>query len=302
MAILADQTMIMISESGSTKCDSILLNAKGQEVTRFTTMGFNPYFHTAELIYDELGKVSALQSFGSQIQFVFFYGAGCSSAALNDIVKQGISKALPTAEVKVDHDLLAAAYSTYRGVPQISCIIGTGSNSVFFDGRHIYEEVPALAYILGDEGSGSYLGKKLLSTYLYKKLPPDLLRSFESEFGLSKDEIIYSVYNRPNANVWLASFAKFFGENKNHEWIRRVVKEGFEAFRDIHILCFKEAQSSEVNFVGSVAFHFRDILQSVLEEKGLHFGYVLERPLEGLVAYHIQYLKILENQGLHQKI
>jgi len=289
--------MILIAESGSTKCDCILLDLSGKEVDRFSTMGFNPYFHSTELIYNELSSLKPLAPYSSGITWVYFYGAGCSSPSLNAIVKKGLEKALPNAIVSVEHDLVAAAYSTYRGKPQVSCILGTGSNSVYFDGEQLYEEVPALAYILGDEGSGSYLGKKLLAAFLYKKLPVDLNKAFELEYAIDKNTVVDAVYNKPNANVWLASFSKFFGQHKENLWVREIVKEGFILFRDIHILCFKNAQEVEINFVGSVAFHFKDILEEVLAEKNLNFGYVLERPLDGLVNYHLKFLGILEKQG-----
>lgn len=286
--------MILIAESGSTKCDWILLDQNGSEVQRFSTMGFNPYFHSAELIYSTLSSEPHLGNGRSEeIESVYFYGAGCSSPDLNKIVQLGLEQVFRNARVSVEHDLLAAAYSTYRGVPEISCILGTGSNSVFFDGTEAAEEVPALAYVLGDEGSGSFLGKRLLATYLYKKLPKELHAHFESAYGLSKDVIIDRVYNQPNANVWLASFSRFYGEHVDHPWVRETVREGFRMFRDIHILCFEKAPQVEINFVGSVAYHFRDLLQEVIEEAGLQFGYVLSRPLDGLVDYHLKYLDIL---------
>ena len=294
--------MILIAESGSTKCDCILLDLSGKEVDRFSTMGFNPYFHSTELIFNELSSLKALIPYAQGIAWVYFYGAGCSSPSLNAIVKKGLEKALPNATVSVEHDLMAAAFSTYRGKPQISCILGTGSNSVFFDGKELYEEVPALAYILGDEGSGSFLGKKLLAAFLYKKLPAELNRAFELEYSLDKNTVVDAVYNKPNANVWLASFSKFFGQHKNDSWVRAVVKEGFSLFRDIHILCYQNAKEVEINFVGSVAFHFKDILEEVLAEKDLHFGYVLERPLDGLVHYHLEFLKILERTSTKPSI
>lgn len=291
--------MILIAESGSTKCDWILLENNGTEIKRFKTMGFNPYFHSSELIFKELSIEPNLgNGIHDKIDRVYFYGAGCSTPSLNLIVHAGLEKVFPNARVRVDHDLLAAAYSTFRGVPEISCILGTGSNSVYFDGERAFEEVPALAYVLGDEGSGSFLGKRLLSEYLYKRLPADLSSDFRETFGLSKNDIINRVYNQPDPNVWLASFSKFYGSHATHPWVREAVREGFTKFRDIHILCYDKAMEVEVNFVGSVAWHFRDILEEVLKEKGIQFGYVLRRPLDGLVAYHIKYLDILNTANI----
>lgn len=292
--------MILIADSGSTKCDWIQLNQDGTEFNRFKTMGFNPYFHSAEVIHQVLSKEANLaNNANEEIESIYWYGAGCSSPSLNLIVHAGLEKTFHKARIHVEHDLIGAAYSTYRGKPQISCILGTGSNSVFFDGENAYEEVPALAYVLGDEGSGTFLGKRLLAEYLYKRLPKELARDFKKKFKLNKNDIINRVYNQPHPNVWLASFSKFYGEHSDHGWVREVIREGFVRFRDAHILCFEKANQVEVNFVGSVAWHFRDILREVLEEEGIEFGHVVQRPLDGLVDYHLKYLDVLQRSNIN---
>jgi glucosamine kinase len=289
--------MILIGESGSTKCDWVVLNnLTGEETDSFTTMGFNPYFHSAEFVFAELTKNDVATEWQQLITKVYFYGAGCSSAALKAVIKRGLTTFFQKASVSVDHDLNAAAFATYDGGPEVACIIGTGSNSCFFDGKEISEEVPALAYVLGDEGSASYLGKKLLSAYLYKKLPADLHQDFTNTYQLTKDEIITAVYNRPHANVYLAGFSRFVGKHGEHPYFRDLVKQGFREFTDIHICCYQQAVRREVkvNFVGSVAFHFQGLLQEVLEERGLIFGRVIAKPVQELVNFHIQYLGILD--------
>jgi glucosamine kinase len=289
--------MILIGESGSTKCDWIVLhNITGEEVDTFTSMGFNPYFHSAEFVFSEMTKIDVAVEWQNLITRVFFYGAGCSSAALKAVIKRGLTTFFQKAEVSVDHDLNAAAYATYQGEPEVACIIGTGSNSCFFDGKEVSEEVPALAYVLGDEGSASYLGKKLLAAYLYKKLPADIFSDFQRTYQLTKDEIITAVYNRPHANVYLAGFSRFVGKHSDHPYFKELVKQGFREFTDIHICCYEKAVKREVkiNFVGSVAFHFQHLLEEVLEEKGLLFGKVIAKPVQELVNYHVQYLGILD--------
>lgn len=290
--------MILIGESGSTKCDWVVLNnTTGEEVDTFTTMGFNPYFHSAEFVFQQLGENDVATEWQHIITKVFFYGAGCSTTPLKAIIKRGLTTFFQKADVLVDHDLNAAAYATYDGAPEVVCILGTGSNSCFFDGTDVSEEVPALAYVLGDEGSASWLGKKLLAAFLYKKLPADLHQDFVATYGIGKDDIITAVYNKPHANVYLASFSRFVGKHAQHPFFRALVRQGFEEFTDVHIACFHQAvaRTAKVNFVGSVAYHFQDILEEVLAAKGFIFGRVIAKPAQALVQYHIQYLNILDH-------
>lgn len=293
--------MILIGESGSTKCDWVVLNnTTGEEVDSFTTMGFNPYFHSAEFVYQQLGENDVAAEWQNIITKVYFYGAGCSTTPLKAIVKRGLTTFFQKAAVLVDHDLNAAAYATYDGEPEVVCILGTGSNSCFFDGTDVTEEVPALAYVLGDEGSASWLGKKLLAAFLYKKLPLEIHQDFERTYGIGKDDIITAVYNKPHANVYLAGFSRFVGKHAQHPYFIDLVRAGFNEFAAVHICCYPQAVqgAAKVNFVGSVAFHFQTILEAVLQEKGLQFGRVIAKPADALVHYHIKYLNILDQPGV----
>ena len=284
--------MIFIADSGSTKCDAVFLNADGTEVCRLRTMGFNPYFHESDFISDQLGQLAEMKKYGNQTTHVFFYGAGCSSPALNEVIKQGLSPVFPNAEINVDHDLKACAYATYDGKPSISCILGTGSNSVFFDGTDIHEEVPAMAFILGDEGSGCYIGKNLITSYFYKTMPQDARKDFFDTYGLTKDEVIDRVYAKPHANVFLASLSHFAFKHKEESFFRDLVFEGFKSFLKIHVQCFPQAKDVKVNFVGSIAYHFEDILDCALEQLSLTKGHIVRRPLDGLIHFHMENLNL----------
>jgi N-acetylglucosamine kinase-like BadF-type ATPase len=286
--------MILIAESGSTKCDWVLLDLQGREIDRWNTMGFNPYFHSADKVVEVLTQTPGLNIWCDKITQTWFYGAGCSSPELKAIIKSGLDRVFYHAENHVDHDLNAAAYALYNGKPNIACILGTGSNSCFFDGQEVSEEVPALAYILGDEGSASYIGKRLVADFLYKKLPPDLYKDFERTYKPTKDEIIHRVYSQPHANVYLAGFGPFAGKHKDHPYIIGIVREGIRKFIEIHVLCYPQAREVEVNFVGSVAKAFEDILREELAAKNLHFGRVLAKPVNSLINYHINYMGVLQ--------
>ena len=287
--------MIIIVESGSTKADWILLDGQGQEVNRWSVMGFNPYFHSAQIVEQELSAHSEITGIASKVSQVWFYGAGCSSNALNSVIKKGLSAVFTEANIHVDHDLKAAAFATFDGVPHVACILGTGSNSCFFDGENIREEVPALAYVLGDEGSASFIGKRLVADFIYKRLPADLQAAFTEQYKTTKEEIFDRVYNQPNANVYLASFSRFAGEHADSPYVQAVVRDGFEKFLDIHVLCFEEARNgAPANFVGSVAKAFEHILKDCCQRKGITYGRTQAKPVNRLVDYHLTVLRVLD--------
>lgn len=282
--------MILIAESGSTKCDAVFLDHSGREISRFRIMGFNPYFHDYTFIREHIKTVDEIAKYGEQTTHVFFYGAGCSTPPLCDIIKEGIAPSFPNAEVMVDHDLKACAYATYDNEPSISCILGTGSNSVFFDGENIRETVPALAFILGDEGSASYIGKRLIRAYLYHRMSDEVAEDFYKTYGLDKDTIIDRVYSKPNANVFLGSLSPFAHKHIKDPFFRDIVYKGFYEFLDIHVKSFPESAHCKVNFVGSIAYHFMDVLEEAIKDHGLKMGQVIRRPLDGLVNYHMHIL------------
>jgi len=281
---------ILIADSGSTKCDWQLLDESGKEIAEFHTMGFNPYFHSADLVEKVLGANADVQEIAQEITHVFFYGAGSSSEDLCVIIRDGLQRVFASAEVVVDHDLTGAAYSTYDGRPGITCIIGTGSNSCHFDGERVHEEVPALAYILGDEASGSWHGKKLLTAKLYGRLPSEIEDDFDRIYGFSRSDIIDKVYREPNPNVFLASFMTFIGKHKEQPLFQDWVREGFESFVDIHVKCFRNWSSQPVHFIGSVAFHFQEELRAVCESEGVTVGTIIKKPIDGLASYHLKHV------------
>ncbi len=282
--------MIIIADSGSTKCDWALVQPDGEIISIFSTMGFNPFFHTKEVISAELFKNRGHFPPLKKIEKVFFYGAGCSSPEMNRVISDGLSLFFTSSDIHVDHDLVGAAYATFSGEPGIACILGTGSNSCFFDGENIREEVPALAFILGDEGSGSYFGKRLLRSYMYRKLPEELRNELDKEYTLNKDEIFANVYGNNKANVYLASFMKFVSDNQKHPFFRKILKDGLNDFLDVHVKCFKEYKEVPIHFVGSVAYYCRGILEEAMNENSMRLGAIEKKPIQGLIQYHLDYV------------
>jgi len=281
---------VLVADSGSTKCDWMCIDAQGRVLAEFHTMGFNPYFHDSQLVENEMRASKEAMTLASDIDRVYFYGAGSSTAKMCSIIQAGLEQVFPKAVVHVGHDLEGAAFSTYQGEPCITCIIGTGSNSCYFDGETVSEEVPALAYILGDEASGSWFGKKLLAHYMYKKLDPAVHEDFERTYHFSKDDLIYKVYKEPNANVFLAGFITFLPKHRDVPQVIQWLEEGFQAFVDVHIKCYANYREVPVHFVGSVAFHFSDVLRRVCEQGHIRVGTIEKRPIDGLARYHAHFI------------
>lgn len=273
--------MILVADSGSTKTNWL---ADGHPIME--TIGFNPFFHSSEDIYSELERSAALGAIRDQITKIFFYGAGCSSPERNLIVQVSLHKFFGDAHIEVDHDLKAAALATYDGRACISCILGTGSNSCVFDGKDIDNSVPALGYILGDEASGSYFGRKLLASYLYHELPEATKHLMDTQYDLSKEKIFWAVYNESHANVYMARFAKVLTQSHDKEYIEAMVADGFRDFFKHHVVCFDGYQSMPVHFVGSIAFYFKDLLKAVATEYGCELGVVDKQPVYRLLDWH----------------
>lgn len=280
--------MIVVADSGSTKCDWKLTDNDGNLIGDFHTQGFNPFFHNEVIVSNAIKQNKELFNYASEITHVFYYGAGCSTENYRAIIRRALGHIFENADLNVEHDLAAAVYATYDGQPCISCILGTGSNAAYYDGINIHEFHTGLGFILGDEGSGSYFGKMLLSNYLYKKLPEEIHDAFYKKFGLTKDTIFQNVYNRPHANVYLAGFVRFLANYKEHPYVRDLLKKGMTKFFEINVLHQEMAKEVPIHFVGSVAFYYKESIYAAAEELGITVGNIVQRPIDLLVKHHIE--------------
>jgi glucosamine kinase len=281
--------MILIADSGSTKTDWTLVDAVNK-TSQYKTAGFNPYFQSTEDILKEL-RANLLPHLGIDIASpisIFFYGAGCSSEAKCKIVQDALIQAFPGSKVDVEHDLLAAARALCGKEEGVASILGTGSNSCYYDGREIKEHVFSLGYILGDEGSGAYLGKKLLQHYLYGELPAELHENFVAKYRETREEMLDNIYKKPLPSRYLASYSRFLLENISHPFVKRVVSEGFEDFFNRHICKYTKYREIPFHCVGSVGFRYKDILTQVAESKGISVGKIIETPIQALTSYHTE--------------
>ena len=276
--------MILIADSGATKTDWRMILPSGQ-VEKIQTLGFNPYFNDSGSIYTELVK-NLVPYLSESIQEVYFYGAGCNGDK-NEVVRVALQMALPDAEnIEVQSDLLGAARALAGSETGIVCILGTGSNSCLYDGREIIKKPFSLGFWLGDEGSGGYLGKKLLIASLRDELPKDLKAGFDRQFQTTKKEIMNNLYSRPNPNRYAATFARFLFEHLTHPFVSHLVESAFNHFFDYFVCRFPKYEQIPVHFTGSVAFYYQEVLRHLAQERNLRIGNILESPITGLTWFH----------------
>lgn len=276
--------MILIADSGSTKTDWRLVN-ETEQLQSFQTIGFNPYYISEQQILDELSK-SALTKIKQQVTQVFFYGAGCSSEAKSGEIKKTLGKFFNQAQVEVDHDLLAAARSVSGKKAGLVAILGTGSNTCFFDGTSIVKNVSSLGFILGDEGSGAHLGKTLVTAYLNNELSTELQQAFQQKYQLTLLDILDAVYKKPLPNRFLAQFAPFVLEHKQHPQIAAIINACFSQFFEKHICKYENYQTYPLNMVGSIGFVFKNEIEQLATHFGVNMGIVIKQPIDGLVKFH----------------
>lgn len=276
--------MILIADSGSTKTDWCALLTDGKRLY-FSGEGINPYFQDSTDVA-RIATDTLMNKIPEHPESIFFYGAGCSSSEKNAQVEQGLQRVFSSASVLVEHDMLAAARALCGNSKGIACILGTGSNSILFNGEAIEEDIPSLGFILGDEGSGAYLGKELIRKFLYKELPEWLHDAFVKDYGLNKDQILEQVYKKPLPNRYLATFSPFIHAHIDTPEMHDLVYHAFEAFIKHHICKYTDYHHTPMHCTGSVAYHFKSILEEVCRDYHIHLGNVVKSPLEGLTNYH----------------
>ena len=278
--------MILIADGGSTKADWIAINSKKEEAFRVRTLGLNPAVVPEVELENRIVNMFQLMQIKEEVTEIFFYGAGCGTPIPTAILKNTLETIFVNATVVVAEDLLAAVYAATGKDPAVVCILGTGSNSCYFDGKDLHMLAPSLGYILMDEASGNYFGKKLIVDYFYKKMPNDIRLKFEKEFDLDADQLKKHIYREANPNMFLATFAKFMFDFKEEKYVKRLIKKGFQEFFKYRILPYHLGQETPIYFIGSIAHYFRDVLEKVAAKNNLKITGVIQRPIDNLVAYH----------------
>ena len=273
--------MRLIIDAGSTKMGWILMDGP-EAKAHFVTKGFNPNYSPAQ----DLVETCRSASLPNEIQSIYYYGTGCGNEQNCQIIKEVFQNQFPLADIHVTHDLMAACHAVLGHERGIACILGTGSNSCLYDGKDILEKAVSLGYLVGDEGSGKHIGSEVVRAYFYGFMPEDLRQKFEETYHLELKDFIDKVYHQPQPSRYLATFAKFAGEHQSNPFIKELVKGCFNAFIEAFVLRFEGAKKMKVSFVGSVAFHFQNLLKESLLEYGFAMGEVMPSPAEGLIRYY----------------
>lgn len=286
--------MILIVDSGSTKCDWISIDNKGNQLLeKIRTKGLNPAILKEKKLYKIISKIPELKEHFNAVSHVFFYGAGCGTEKPRLQLKLILESVFVNAQVDVKEDTFAAVRATISTPDEaaVVCILGTGSNCSYFDGSTLHQAVKSLGYTIMDDASGNYYGKQLLRDYYFNHMPQNLKIAFGSKFNLDADFIKYNLYKQPNPNAYLAAFAEFMFLNMESEYIKELIKSGLRVFSKNMILQFKEElKTVPVHFAGSIAFFAKNQIEEIAEEFNFKVGTIERRPIEGLVKYHISTL------------
>jgi len=277
-------SVTLIADSGATKAEWCLLNKAGKE-TLFT-QGISPYFLNTEQIAELVTNELSIELKKVSIDHIYYYGTGCSNIENAKNIKTALLRVFPKTQVHVNTDLMAAARAVCGHEKGVACILGTGSNSCYYNGKNIAKNSPGIGYVLGDEGSGAYLGKKVLQYYLYDTFDEDLRARFDARFVTTASEILDNVYKKPLPNRYMASFALFLAENRGHFMIENIIEDGLNDFFFQHLCKYNEVWKYPVHFVGSVASGFKDVLEELCGSYEFELGKIMKNPMEGLVRYH----------------
>ena len=278
--------MILIADSGSTKTDWCVVE-NGELVQQIFTKGTNPFFQSEEEISNEIVTALLPELKTAEFDAIYFYGAGCGFPDKIAVVHRALTKYLKVkGEVEVATDMLAAARGLCGRESGIACIMGTGSNSCYYDGQNIVANVSPLGFILGDEGSGACLGKLMVGDLLKNQMTPELKEKFLQQFNLTPADIIDRVYRKPFPNRFLASLSPFLSQNINEPCVHELVLNSFKAFFKRNIMQYDNYQNLKVNFIGSVAYYYKEVLAEAAQEMGLQLGTIIQSPMEGLIKYH----------------
>ena len=279
--------MIFIVDSGSTKTDWIALDDSGQVLFSTQTLGLNPQVLPSAILTERIINNYDLYQNREKVSHVHFYGAGCGVESPARRIEKVFTEIFTQSNFSILEDTYAAVYAaTQPNDPAIVCIMGTGSNCTYFDGKEIEQRITSLGYVLMDEASGNFFGKQLIRAYYFKTMPEALAKKFEDQYDLSPDTIKENVYRRENPNTYLAKFAQFIIQHKQILEMKTIIEDGLQRFISHQILQFEDAKDVPIHFIGSIAHYLQDEIDTALKKNGLRLGNVVKRPIDGLVEQH----------------
>lgn len=279
--------MKLLVDSGSTKADWIAIDDNGKVLFTTQSLGLNPEVLGKDQVISRLDDKFDISHNKNSVSHLYFYGAGCGTERMRNFLAGIFQEYFKNAVISVHEDTYAAVYATTpKNEKAIVAILGTGSNCSYFDGAVLHQKVDSLGYIAMDDCSGNQFGRHLIRGYYFNKMPKDLATEFEKAHDLNSDVIKHNLYKEPNPNAYLATFAKFLIQHKDHEFCKKIIYSCMEDFVDLYIKQYDNHQEVPVHFIGSIAFYLREELEEVLTKHKIKLGNVLRRPIDGLIAYH----------------
>lgn len=282
--------MILIADGGSTKTNWCLLSGSGA-TTYFNTEGYNPFFVDAAYILNSLLKSLPTEIAAEEVRQIYYYGAGVHNSEKAAVVSEALSQVFTQSQVEVSHDLLAAARALLGDKAGFAAILGTGTNTCIYDGKEIVQNISSAAYILGDEGSGCHIGKKVLTDYIRGYMPEDVRKAFWEKYQITSDEVMNAVYSQPLANRFCAGFSKFCSDAEvDSAYSRAVVSSAFDDFFHNLVTGYPHYQDYSFNCIGSIAHEFSDILAEKVAKHDMQMGRIVRSPIGDLVQYHLSNL------------
>lgn len=278
--------MILVADSGSTKTNWIAINDKGETHFKIDTQGLNPAVFAKEILIERITTKKELMEIKDDVKGIYFYGAGCGTPNAVKHLRSIFKEIFVNAKIEIYEDTIAAVKSLQTDTPGIVCILGTGSNCSFYDGKETHQKIVSLGYILMDGASGNFYGKQIIKDYSYGTMPAEIAKKFESEYNLDPDFIKDNLYKKGNPNTYLASVGRFLIENKQSDYAQKILKDGLRFFIDNQILQFEESKNVPIYFVGSIAHFLHDEIVEVLAEYDLKLGKIVRHPIVTLAEYH----------------
>lgn len=279
--------MILVVDSGSYKSDWILESPDSSPIWE-KTKGMNPFFTREKEIIKIIQGLDKIIKYAREIREIYFFGSGCTNPDRREMVSNALSQIFPNAFISVETDLIGSAYATCGNTPGYTAVLGTGSNMTFFDGEQVLPTKQGLGFILGDQGSGVWFGKKLITSFLYGTMPEELSAAFGSSYQVSKELVMKHVYHKGSPNAYLASFAPFMQMHQQHPYIQGLLHQGFEEFIKSHLLLYPDYQQHVCHFVGGIAFHFQHELAIVCRQYAVNIGKIIQQPIEELYNFVIE--------------
>lgn len=287
--------MILIADSGSSKCAWKLISSSGEMQTLYTT-GINPFFRSSGSIFEEL-IVSLHPITAEPVEKIYFYGTGIINEEKAGVIRFALQQIFPEADIELYSDVLAASRSLFADKKGIACILGTGSNVCLYNGKTVEMGISPLGFILGDEGSGAVLGKKLLGDFFKEVMPVRLREKFEAKYHITREEALQRVYKTEKPNYFLASFTPFLSDEISESYSFHLVRNSLIEFFERNVTKIPDYKSFSIGFVGSVAFHFSGIVEEICALYQLNCVSILKEPMDGLVKYHLEINTLANNHN-----